>query len=167
MADIISGTYEFVGGVVRMVRDAGLTLADVNALRRAAEQARRTHQPAEDFASENPAAAPIINLIVQQKPERDWLMILIVVLGIIIPYLQNASYHAEDAEPQRAASAPTTLVISDSEVQTIEKDLVTKLRTDELLRSAPRNGVKPRATKAAPKRGGSQHRRKHQHGRSR
>jgi hypothetical protein len=165
-ASIVSGTYDFVGGVVRMVRDANLTLADVNALRRAAAQARETGQAPEEFVAANPAAAPIVNLIVQQRPGRDWLIVFLMVVTVVISYLQNAKYHAEDQQQQRSAATPTTLVLTEGQVSKIAREVGTKLRTESLLRTSPKPATASRRKKGARKSGGaSAQRRKNKHGR--
>jgi hypothetical protein len=124
MAKIVDGTYDFVGGIVRLARDADLTLADVARLRQAAKAARRAQQAPEDFAAANPELAPLVNLIVQQKPGRDWLVILLMVLAIVVPYLRTAE---QDQQQQPRTTTPTTLVLSDREIVAIERAVGARL----------------------------------------
>lgn len=130
-ANIVSGTYDFVDGVVRLVRDANLTLAQVNELRRAAAQARRTGQVAEEFISANPVAAPIVNLLVQQAPGRDWLIVLLMVLTIVVGVLQmgqNAEYHADDQRQRKATPTPSTLTLTNRQLDQITQRVTAKLQ---------------------------------------
>jgi hypothetical protein len=142
-AAIVSGTYDLVGGVVRLVRDADLTLAQVRELGRAAAEARKGGQAANDFVAENPRAAPIVNLIVQQAGGRDWLMILIAVLAIVIPYLQHAQFHADDRQ-ERRSSPPTTVDLSDEDVDTLAEKIGRKIQSTTS-EPPPKRTPKPQA----------------------
>ncbi len=145
-AEIASGTYDFVGGVVRLARDANLTLADIARLRRAAKEARQSKQAPEDFAAENPQLAPIVNLIIQQAPGREWLAILVTVLTCIVGYLQSADYHAEDE--QRAAVHPpeSTLVLSDGQIKAIGEAVTVQLAPKPRTR-LPQRSKQPKRVK--------------------
>jgi hypothetical protein len=144
-AKIVDGTYDFVGGVVRLARDADLTLADINRLRIAAKRARQSKQAPDDFLAANPELAPIVNLIVQQKPGRDWLVILLMVLAIIVPYLRSAE---QGAQQQAHAATPTTLVLTDGEIATIEKAVEAKI--ERKVSAMPRPTAKPKKREKRP-----------------
>jgi hypothetical protein len=154
-AEIVSGTYDFVGGVVRLARDANLTLADIARLRKAAKDARRAGQTPDDFAAENPQLAPIVNLIIQQAPGREWLAIVLTVLACIVGYLQSAEYHAEDE--QHAAHPPvSTLVLSDGQIKAIGEavtvQLAPKSRTPAQRSKQPKRTKRPGKTYGKNKR---------------
>jgi hypothetical protein len=156
-ADIVSGTYDFVGGVIRLVRDANLTLSQIEELRRAAKEARKTGQQPDAFVSAHPDLAPIVKLIIEQRPGRDWLVILLMVLAIVVPYLQNAKYHAEDRQ-QAAPPTPTTLVLTQGDLDAITRDVTATLRTSTAQKSPPAPRPKSQGSKPArKKRPGKQH----------
>jgi hypothetical protein len=150
--------------VVRLVRDAGLGLAEVNEIRRAANQARKTGQAPEEFIAANPAVAPIVNLIIQQGRGRDWFVMLLMVLAIIVPYLQNAEYHTEE-ERQRAALRPaTTQVLSESALSAIERELGARVRAEQAQHfgsPAIRQHTKTTRKRRPPKRHGKTKRKRH------
>ncbi|MGN6867989.1 MAG: hypothetical protein ACTHMY_06250 [Solirubrobacteraceae bacterium] len=129
MADIVAGTYDFIGNVVRLVRDANLTLGEVNNLRRAAQQARQSGRSAEDFAAANPTIAPIVRVIVQQDHSGQALAILIAVLLAVVGYLQAATYHADEQRAQPARPPQTTIALSDRQVARIEQQVIAKMET--------------------------------------
>jgi hypothetical protein len=163
MADVVSGTYDFVGEVVRRVRDANLSLRQVNEIRRAAQQARKGDQTAEEFVQANPAVAPVVKLIAQQAPGRDWLMILLMVLAIVIPYLQNAAYHADDQRQQATRPPQTTTALSDRQVARIEQQVIARLQTASGESSARANrpqGGKPARRNREPKQYGQNKRKR-------
>jgi len=120
-ATINSGTYDFVGGIVRVVRDANLSLSDLNAIRAAAAHARRTGQTPEAFATAHPAAAPIVNLIVQQRALTQWLAILVAVLGIVINHLENAERQAQGPQAHARPPALTTKMLSREAMTSMER----------------------------------------------
>jgi hypothetical protein len=127
-AKVITGTYDFVDDLVHLVRDANLSHRDVIDLRRAAEQAREAGKAPEDFAAENPAVAPIINILIQQQRQgRDALVVFLMVLTILIPFLQSARYHGEDQHQQQAAPPPTTRMLRDHDAQRIANQLERKI----------------------------------------
>ncbi len=128
-ARIVSGTYDFIGGVVRVVRDADLSIAQLNHLRQAASQARRTGQSPQEFVEANPEMAPVINLMLQQPAGRDWLILLLAVLAIVIPFVQAAEYHAED-EAREARTNPTTLVINEREINALASRIAVQVEKD-------------------------------------
>jgi len=151
---IVSGTYDIdIDGIVRLVRDADLTLAEIARLRGLVREARKSGQTSEDFAAANPELAQIVNLIIQQAPGRDWLMILLAVLALVVPCLQNAEYHAEDEQRQAHPTTPTTLVLTDGQIRAIGEAVKAEIE--------PRvAGKRPRPSHKArkrPKRPGKQY----------
>jgi hypothetical protein len=120
-------------------------LAELNEIREAANQAQRSEQTPEAFAAANPAVAPIINLIVQQKPDRDWLVILLMVLAIVIPYLQNAEDHRHAEREAHAPAVRTTQQLVPQTLAAIERRIEQRLEHD-------RRGTAPRNTPRQAKR---------------
>ena len=147
-ASIVSGTYDIdIDGIVRLVRDADLTLAEIARLRSLVREARKSGQTSEDFAAANPELAQIVNLIIQQAPGRDWLMILITVLTLVFTSLQSAHYHAEDEQRQ---ARPTTLVLSDGQIRAIGEAVKAEIEPG-IAGKRPRP---PRKVRKRPKRPG-------------
>ncbi len=155
MAQIVSGTYDFVGGVVRLVRDANLSLADLSAIRHAAQEARRTGQTQEAFVAANPNATPIVQFLIQHGKEHDWLVILLMILAIVIPALQSAEYRAVDERAANSRPPLTTQALSPETVAQIERRIETKLKPSQ--RAQERTPL--RAKRKQPKRHGKNKRR--------
>jgi hypothetical protein len=127
-AQIINGTYDFVGDVVRMVRSADLSLAEVVDLQRAVKAARSGDDP-EAFAAEHPNLAPVVQQIILQAPGRDWVTMLVMVLAIVIPYLQARAYHQDEVRARDAPHAQpvTTTSLTDEEIAKIAARLEQRL----------------------------------------
>jgi hypothetical protein len=131
MAEVISGTYDFIGGVVRLVRDSNLSLSELHAIRRAAAAARDSRQTPDVFAAANPAAAPIINLLIQHGKGRDWLVVFLMVLTIVISYMQNAEYHTDDEhQATKPPPAVTTQLLTTQDLTQIEQRIEHRLAAD-------------------------------------
>jgi hypothetical protein len=130
IANVISGTYDFIGDVVRMVRASDLTLDVLREAKAAAEAARASAMSAEAFATANPRLAPIVNVIVEQKGNRDWLAIFIAVLTLM-PYLVP---EPADAPP----TPPTTRSLSDDDVERISGDVAQRLAWTSSRQAPPR-----------------------------
>jgi hypothetical protein len=112
------------------------------------------------FAATNPAAAPIVNLLIQQGKGRDWLVVLLMVLTIVISYMQNAEYHAED-EHQAAAHPPsiTTQALNPSDITQLQQRIERRLEAPQA--PAVQHGRPAHLKRKQPKRYGKTKRKRH------
>jgi hypothetical protein len=82
--DIVSGTYDFVGGMVRLVRDADLSLSRIRELSRQVIPGAS----AQDFAEANPDVAAIVQAIAEAAAARghggQWVRDFLLVLSIVM-----------------------------------------------------------------------------------
>jgi hypothetical protein len=122
-AVIETGTYHFIGDLVLKVREAGWTLDEVLELRDAALAAQGSSAlSADEFAAANPNAAPIIQFVVQQGG-RDWLVVFLTVVTIVLGYLQlRAAEHPPEAPP------PATTTLTDDDVHRLADQVAEEIK---------------------------------------
>jgi rubredoxin len=85
-AEIIAGTYAPIANALVMVEQHGLTVAQIERLRVAAQEAVESGFGLEAFLRDNPEARPLVNSIIQQTTPRTVLLVLLAVLSFVIPY---------------------------------------------------------------------------------
>jgi hypothetical protein len=91
---MVSGTYSLVSGLLRMVRDTDVTVEQLRRLRDAAEAARQRDTPAlEDLLADEPSLIPFVNEVARHFPGQPLLLMLLVVLGVLLPYMEAAAHH--------------------------------------------------------------------------
>ncbi len=117
------------------------------------------------FAAANPAAAPIINLLIQQGKGRDWLVVLLMVLTIVISYMQNAEYHEDDErQATKLPPAVTTQILTTRDLTQIEQRIEHRLMSEARAATSvrrPQTSSTRQPKRKQPKRYGRSKRRRH------
>jgi hypothetical protein len=135
-ADIVPGTYDFVGDVIRLVRSADLSAEQVAALAAVLTEAQdrgEVPDPA-DVTQAHPEFAAIIQALTEatkdQKRRDNWVQALVVLLTILASYLiserEMQQAERQHQESQRQASTRT---LSDEDAERLGAEFARKFKS--------------------------------------